>query len=113
MLKKLLQITLTLIATMGLVFAQVDVNKADKAALDGVKGVGAATSERILAERTKGGNFKDWPDFEKRVKGIGGKSAVKLSTAGLRVNGQPKSDAAAPAGKDESKKTADKIPVKK
>ncbi|PUA18271.1 helix-hairpin-helix domain-containing protein [Glaciimonas sp. PCH181] len=113
MLKKLLQITLMLIATMGLVFAQVDVNKADKAALDSVKGVGAVTSERILAERTKGGNFKDWSDFEKRVKGISDKSAVKLSTAGLRVNGQPKSGAAAPAAKEESKKAADKIPAKK
>ncbi|MGS0741561.1 ComEA family DNA-binding protein [Glaciimonas sp. GG7] len=91
MLKKLLQIMTMFIATMGLVFAQVDVNKADRAALDGVKGIGPVTSKRILDERAKGGNFKDWHDFEERVKGIGEKNALKLSTAGLQVNGQAKS----------------------
>ena len=113
MLKKLFQITAMSIATMSMAFAQVDVNKADKAALDSVKGVGSATSKRILDERTKGGNFKDWPDFEKRVKGIGGKSAVKLSTAGLQVNGQSKTNVAAKPGvKVEPKKEAAKVPVK-
>ena len=92
MLGKLLRVTALLLATTGLAFAQVDVNKADQAALDSVKGVGPATSKRIIDERTKGGNFKDWADFEKRVKGINGKSALKLSQAGLQVNGQAKSN---------------------
>jgi competence protein ComEA len=43
----------------------------------------------ILEERKKG-QFKDWPDFESRIKGIGGKSADKLSEAGLTVNGKPR-----------------------
>lgn len=98
MLKKLLLAVVTLMATMSFAFAQVDVNKADQAALDGVKGIGPATSKAILDERTKGGPFKDWPDFESRVKGIGAKSAVKLSEAGLQVNGQGKGGAAAGAG---------------
>lgn len=110
MLRKLLQVMATLIATMGLVFAQVDVNKADQAALDSVKGVGPATSKRIIDERTKGGNFKDWADFEQRVKGIGGKNSVKLSQAGLQVNGQAKSNAAVKA---EPKKETGKAAVKK
>ena len=95
MLKKLLLAVATLIATMGFAFAQVDVNKADQAALDGVKGIGPAKSKQIIDERTKGGDFKDWADFEKRVKGIGAKNSVKLSEAGLQVNGQAKAGAEA------------------
>ncbi|MBI1889753.1 MAG: helix-hairpin-helix domain-containing protein [Burkholderiales bacterium] len=97
MLKKFLLAIATLIMTMGIAFAQVDVNKADQAALDGVKGIGPALSKSILAERKKGGDFKDWADFQKRVKGIGDKSSDKLSAAGLTVNGQPKSGVAASA----------------
>jgi competence protein ComEA len=93
MIKKLLLAALTLLATMHFAFAQVDVNKADQAALDGIKGIGPAKSKMILEERTKGGQFKDWADFEKRVKGIGAKNSVKLSQAGLQVNGQAKSGA--------------------
>lgn len=73
----------------GLAIAAVDVNKADQAALDGIKGIGPATSKRILDERRKG-EFKDWADLETRVKGIGDKSADKLSDAGLTVNGRPR-----------------------
>lgn len=94
MLKKLLLAAATFIATMGFAFAQIDVNKADQAALDGVKGIGPKTSKAILDERKKGGDFKDWADFERRVKGIGGKSSAKLSEAGLSVNGQSKPNAA-------------------
>jgi competence protein ComEA len=88
MFKKLLFAIAALIATMGIAFAQVEVNKADQAALDGVKGIGPKTSKLIIDERTKGGEFKDWADFEKRVKGVGAKNAVKLSQAGLQVNGK-------------------------
>ena len=68
--------------------APVDVNQSDQAALDGIKGVGPRMSQTILDERKKGGNFKDWPDLEQRVKGIKKKSAMRLSEAGLTVNGQ-------------------------
>jgi competence protein ComEA len=93
MLKKLLLVVCMLTASAG--FAQVDVNKGDAAALDGIKGIGASTAKRIVDERSKGGNFKDWNDFESRVQGIGGKKAVKLSQAGLQVNGKAKGEAAA------------------
>lgn len=94
MLKKLLLAVATLVVTMGFAFAQVDVNKADQAALDGLKGVGPKMSKAILDERKKGGEFKDWNDLEQRVKGIGGKSSLKLSDAGLTVNGQSKATSA-------------------
>ncbi len=89
MLKKLLLALAVLLATMGIALAQIDANKADQAALQGVKGVGPKTAQQIVGARSKGGAFKDWADFEKRVKGIGEKRAAKLSAAGLTVNGQP------------------------
>lgn len=87
MIKKLMLAVAAMVATMGLAFAQVDVNKADAAALDSVKGVGPVMSKMILDERGKG-EFKDWADFQKRVKGVGEKRAAKLSTAGLQVSGK-------------------------
>ncbi len=108
MLKKLLLAVVTLVATMGFAFAQVDVNKADQAALDGVKGIGPAISKTIIDERKKGGDFKDWSDFEKRVKGIGDKNSSKLSQAGLTVNGQSKPNA--PAAAKPAKNTAKAAP---
>lgn len=103
MFKKLLLAVASLIATMGFAFAQVDLNKADQAALDSVKGIGPKMSKTIIDERKKGGDFKDWADFEKRVKGVGEKNASKLSQAGLTVNGQAKPNAPAAAVKSEVK----------
>lgn len=100
MLKKVLLAISALFFSVSLAFAGVEVNKADQAALDGVKGLGPAKSKAILEERTKNGDFKDWADFQKRVKGIGDKVAAKLSTEGLTVNGQAR-DAA--AGKADAK----------
>ena len=95
MIKKLMLAVAASLAAMSFAFAQVDVNKADAAALDAVKGVGPAMSKAILDERAKGGDFKDWPDLAKRVKGVGDKRAAKLSQAGLVVAGKPKEGAAA------------------
>jgi competence protein ComEA len=118
MLKKFLFAMLALLATMSLAFAQADINKVDQAALDGIKGIGPAMSKVILAERQKGGDFKDWADFQKRVKGVGDKNTNKLSQAGLTVNGQakPGAEVKAAVAKDAMKDaTADvkKYPVKK
>lgn len=103
MLKKTLLFVLSFFVATGLALAEVDVNKADQAALDGVRGIGPSMSRRILDERQKGGSFKDWSDLQARVKGIKDKAAAKLSANGLTVNGQPKSgapgDAAARSGK--------------
>jgi competence protein ComEA len=88
MIKKLMLAVAAMIAAMGFAFAQVDVNKGDAAALDSVKGIGPAMSKVILEERGKG-EFKDWADLQKRVKGMGDKRAMKLSEAGLQVNGKP------------------------
>lgn len=116
MLKKFLLSVGLSIWIAGSAFAAVDVNSANQAALDGIAGVGPATSKAILAEREKHGSFKDWADLERRVKGIGSRNAVKLSAAGLTVGGKPY-DAAAPAQAPKAvkvdSKPADKAPAGK
>jgi len=92
-------------------FAAVDANKGSAADLDGLKGVGPSLSQRILDAR-KQGEFKDWPDFMQRVKGVKEKSAAKLSAEGLTVNGQSFSGAAAPAKTSKAAKAAEAKPAK-
>jgi competence protein ComEA len=106
MIKKLMLAVATMVVSMGFAFAQVDVNKADAAALDAVKGIGPSMSKKILDERTKGGDFKDWADFQKRVSGVKDKKAVKLSEAGLQVNGKAKDGAAMKATEPKAVKEA-------
>ena len=84
MLKKLFAALLALLAAAA--FAATDVNKADQAELEAIKGIGPALSQRLLDERKKSA-FKDWPDVIERVKGIGSGNAARFSAAGLTVNG--------------------------
>ena len=95
MLKKCMLVIAGLLMSMGIAFAAVDVNTADQAALDGVKGIGPKIAKSIVDERNKNGRYKDWADFEQRVKGVGDKSAARMSAAGLTVNGQTKPGAPA------------------
>ncbi len=77
-------------------FAAVDVNKGSEAELDSIKGIGPATSKQIMTERKKA-EFKNWDDLISRVKGLGDKTAAKLSDGGLTVGGASyKPSAAAP-----------------
>jgi competence protein ComEA len=66
----------------------VDLNLANQAELEMVKGIGPQLSERILDERSRG-RFTGWPDFVDRMKGIGPSHAARLSAAGLRIEGLP------------------------
>jgi len=84
MLKRLLAFFTALSLTTA--FAAVDVNQASEAELDGLKGIGPATSRLILAERNKS-EFKNWADFIGRIKGMGDKSAAKFSAQGMTVGG--------------------------
>lgn len=65
-----------------------DLNLANQAELEMIKGIGPQLSERILTERAQG-RFESWEDFIARMKGIGPSHATRLSAAGLRVAGQP------------------------
>lgn len=96
MLKKILAVMAMLLAAVS--WAAVDANKANDAELDAIRGVGPSLSKRIIDERKKGGDFKDWPDLMSRVKGVKAKAAAKLSVEGLTLNGQS-FGGAAPAAK--------------
>lgn len=72
--------------TAAAAFAGTEINKADAAELQTVRGIGASTATKILEERKKG-NFKDWGDLIERLQGVGPKNAAKLSAEGLTVNG--------------------------
>jgi len=56
--------------------------------LDGLRGLGPATTRRMLQEREHA-PFRDWTDLMQRVPGIGPRKAQDLSEQGLRVQGQP------------------------
>lgn len=82
--KKTLALLLSLASAVAM--AAVDVNTANEADLDSIKGIGPGTSGKLLEQR-KAGKFKDWLDLIARVPGIGDKRAAKLSAEGLTVNG--------------------------
>ena len=92
----------TLAFCSAAVLAAVDINQADQAALESVKGIGPALSTRLLDERKKS-PFKDWPDLIDRVKGIGPGNASRYSEAGLTVNGSPYAGTAGTGGKPDAK----------
>ena len=72
----------------GLCYAQIELNQASEIDLDGLKGIGPATTRQVLAERQKA-PFKDWPDVLARIRGLGPQKAASLSAQGLTVQGVP------------------------
>ena len=86
MLKKILLTLAMLQAVAGL--AAVDVNRATAAELESLKGLGPATSEKILQMR-KQARFRDWNDFVTRVLGVGEVKAGRFSGQGLTLDGKP------------------------
>lgn len=69
-------------------FAAIDVNRANQAELETVKGIGPALSTKIIEAR-KTGPFRDWTDLVERVQGVGHASAARLSGQGLTLGGAP------------------------
>jgi competence protein ComEA len=65
-----------------------DINQANEAELDSLKGMGPSLSAKVLAARSQG-TFKDWADLMQRVSGIRQNKAQQFSDQGLTVNGQP------------------------
>src|ERR1700733_12055318 len=88
------RILVALLAFFAFSVFAADANNASQADLEAIKGIGPAIATKIIDER-KNGAYKDWPDLITRVKGIGDKSAAKLSAGGLTVNGTAMSGAPA------------------
>ena len=64
-----------------------DIESAREMDLDGLRGLGPATTRQILHERERA-PFRDWTDLQRRVRGLGPQTAARLSAQGLRVQGQ-------------------------
>jgi competence protein ComEA len=64
-----------------------DIAQAREIDLDGLQGLGPATTRIILQERERQ-PFRDWKDLMQRTPGLGPKKAAQLSAQGLRVRGQ-------------------------
>jgi competence protein ComEA len=65
-----------------------EINQANEAELDSLKGMGPALSRHVLKARAEG-EFQSWSDVRQRVSGIGPGKAKQFSAQGLTVNGQP------------------------
>lgn len=88
-------------------FAAVDVNSANRADLETVKGIGPSMSARILQAR-EAGPFKNWGDLVERVSGIGAGNAAKMSQGGLTVGGNTfEGGTAAPAKAERKAKSSE------
>lgn len=76
------------LACSPLAWAVLEVNQAPAHDLMSIKGIGPATSERIVQDREAHGAFRDWNDLIVRVRGVGPTTAQRFSDHGLRVNGR-------------------------
>lgn len=104
MFKKFIAIVLAFFAAAA--FASVDINKANQAELEAVKGLGTVTAGKIIDERKKG-EFKNWADVQQRMSGIKDARATKLSSAGLTVGGESYKSTGEPSkAKGKGKKAA-------
>ena len=65
-----------------------DINQANEAELDSLKGMGPSLSAKVLTARAQR-PFKDWADLMQRVSGVRHNKAQQFSEQGLTVNGQP------------------------
>ena len=65
-----------------------EINQANEAELDSLKGMGPALSRQVLKARAEG-EFQSWADVLQRVSGMGRAKAQQFSAQGLTVNGQP------------------------
>jgi len=77
-----------LLAASSAIGQTLDIAQAREIDLDGLRGLGPATTRLMLQERERQ-PFKDWKDLMQRTPGIGPKKAAQLSEQGLRVQGQP------------------------
>ena len=63
-----------------------EINQANEAELDSIKGMGPAMTRKVLAARTEK-LFMNWKDLMSRVTGIGKAKAQQFSDQGVLVNG--------------------------
>ena len=110
MLRKLLLGLVTLMASIGMAIAAVNINTATQEELESLPNIGPVKAKAIIDYRKANGNFKTVDDI-KSVKGIGDISFDKLKSQ-ISVSGATVVEAA-PAGKaDKKEPKADKKAAK-
>ena len=63
-----------------------EINQANEAELDSIKGMGPAMTRKVLSARADK-PFTNWKDLMSRVMGIGKNKAQQFSDQGVLVNG--------------------------
>ena len=101
----------TALLCCGASLAAVDVNQANVQALQQIKGIGAKTAQRIVAERARG-PFESLEHLSERLSGIGPKTIVKLKAAGLCA-GSPQAPCQQVTGLDQQAAPAFSHPSKR
>lgn len=96
-----------LLLTGSTAFA-LDVNKATSAELQTIEGVGPVIAERILKERSRGGKFSSTANLIERVKGVGDKTAGRITSG----SGLKKGVSSTTSNKASSKAASSKKPKK-
>ena len=77
---------LSLLLMFGAHAFALDVNKASSTELQTIDGVGPVIAERIIRERSRGGRFASTSDLIERVKGVGEKTAQRITSgSGLKA----------------------------
>lgn len=112
--KKLLLAMLACLAFMGLAFAgtPVNLNSANQAQLETVKGIGPVKARAIIEYRTRNGPFKSVDELE-NVTGFG-KASVNKLRAEVTVGGAKAADVKASDARMAGSKAADvKVDIKK
>ena len=102
--KSLIALLVMFFAWVSLAFAAIDINSANQAELDKIKGVGPAKAKAIMDERKKNGPFKSLDDVATRVKGIGEKTVADWKKSGEVSIGGGSAAARAAAPKADAKK---------
>ena len=114
MFKSLLSVLVMLFAWASLAFAAVDINSANQAELDKIKGVGPVKAKAIMEERKKNGPFKNLDDVATRVKGIGEKTVAGWKKSGdVTIGGAAAAKPAAASPTAPAKAEAPKAEPKK
>ena len=68
-----------------------ELNQANEAELDALRGMGPALNRRVRQAR-EAQPFTAWPDFLRRVSGVGAAQARALAAQGLTVQGRAYTD---------------------
>lgn len=72
-------------AAIPLVAHAVDVNTANQAQLENIRGIGPKTAATIVRERQQNGAFSSYTNLTDRVGGMGAKRIERLKKAGLTL----------------------------